>query len=114
MLLSHRDLLSNAIIILMAKSKIKKSTRKTEPTEGDGTYLFKIVMYMIIGAQWVRLVDPVLTKQIPIPVGFIIGLLFASHDHFKIDRKIEYAVLAIGMFVGFWVQTGAYITILKT
>lgn len=95
----------------MAKAKTKKKTPKQE---SDGLYLFKIVMYLIFGAQWIRLVDPALTKQIPIPIGFIIGLWFAAHDHFQIDRKIEYAVLAIGMFVGFWIQTGAYITILKT
>lgn len=96
----------------MAKAKTKKKAASKQ--ESDGLYLFKIVMYLIFGAQWIRLVDPALTKQIPIPIGFLIGLWFASHDHFQIDRKVEYAVLAIGMFVGFWIQTGAYITILKT
>lgn len=90
----------------MAKKK------KIQTRESDGAYLFKIVMYLIIGSQWVRLVDPELTRQIPLPIGFIIGLIFASHDHFKIDRKIEYAVLTIGMFVGFWIQSGVYITVL--
>lgn len=89
----------------MAKKK------KIQTSESDGAYIFKIVMYLIIGSQWIRLVDPELTRQIPLPIGFIIGLIFASHDHFKIDRKIEYAVLTIGMFVGFWIQSGVYITL---
>jgi hypothetical protein len=37
--------------------------------------------------------------------------LFAVHDHFQIDRKIEYTVLLVAMFVGFWTQIGVYITI---
>ncbi len=92
----------------MAKKK------KVQTKESDGAYLFKIVMYLIIGSQWIRIVDPTFAKQFPIPVGFIIGLIFASHDHFQIDRKIEYAMLAVGMLVGFWIQTGVYITILPT
>lgn len=65
---------------------------------------------MIVGAQWIRFVNPAGTTQIPIPVGLIIGVLFASHDHFQMDRKIEYALLLIAMFVGFWTQIGVYIT----
>ena len=72
----------------------------------DTAYLLKIVLYLIIGSQWLKIV----TKggaNIPIPIGAIIGVIFASHDHFRIDRKIEYAVLLIAMFIGFWVPLGA-------
>ena len=94
--------------------KVKKKTRtQARLAEPDSAFLLKIVLYMIIGSQWVRLVNPEYTSQIPIPLGFIIGVLFATHEHFKIDRKIEYAVLLVAMFVGFWVQTGLYVTILK-
>jgi hypothetical protein len=89
-----------------------KKTKKAR-TESEGAYFFKIVLYLILGAQWVRLVNPEMSQQIPIPVGFMIGILFAAHDHFKIDRKIEYAMLTVGMFVGFWVQSGIYVQILK-
>ncbi len=97
----------------MATKKQKKKSSKKSQAETDTAYFFKIVMYLIIGSMWVRFVDPGLTKQIPVPVGFIIGMFFAAHDHFKIDRKIEYAMLTVGMFVGFWLQTGIYIGILK-
>jgi hypothetical protein len=76
----------------------------------DSVYLLKLVLYLIIGAQWLRLENTSGSTQIPIPVGLIIGALFAMHDHFQIDRKIEYAVLLIAMFVGFWTQVGVYMT----
>ncbi len=81
---------------------------KKQKKELDGTYLLKLVLYMVLGSQWVKIV----TKsgvQIPIPVGAIVGILFAAHDHFQIDRKIEYAVLLISMFIGFWIPLGAVI-----
>ncbi len=82
----------------MAKNKTK--TKK----ETDGVYLLKLVLYLILGAQWIRITKS--GTQIPIPYGFIVGLLFAAHDHFQIDRKIEYALLLTAMFVGFWLPVG--------
>lgn len=90
-----------------AKTKRKSTTRET-----DSTYLLKLVLYLIFGSQWVFLVDGGLTRQIPLPIGFVVGLLFAMHDHFQIDRKIEYAVLLVAMFIGFWANAGIYVTLL--
>jgi len=87
----------------MAKSK------RRDGTELDSVYVLKLVMYMIIGTLWLR-IGRADGSDIPIPVGFVIGLLFAVHDHFKIDRKIEYAVLLVAMLVGFWSQIGLLIT----
>lgn len=95
----------------MAKAKTKRKATR-QPKELDGVYILKIVLYLIIGAQWVRLSDVALTKQIPLPVGLIVGSLFAMHDHFQIDRKIEYSILLIACFVGFWSQTGLLVNIL--
>lgn len=91
----------------MAKSKQKQA--KTSE-ESDSTYLLKLVLYLIIGSQWVRITDNA-TNQIPIPVGLIIGLLFAWHEHFQIDRKIEYALLLVAMFIGFWLPMGINIVV---
>ncbi len=91
----------------------KSKQRKKVQIEPDSAFLLKIVMYLIVGAQWIRIVNPSLTKEIPIPAGLIIGLLFAMHDHFRLDRKIEYAILLMAMLIGFWSQTGIYITALK-
>jgi hypothetical protein len=87
----------------------KRKRATTASTELDGVYVLKLVLYLIVGAQWVRLENNTGATQIPIPVGLLIGTLFAAHDHFKIDRKIEFAVLLVAMFVGFWSQVGVYI-----
>jgi hypothetical protein len=96
----------------MAKTNKKSPRRKQSSgeTELDSVYLLKLILYLIIGAQWIRFVNMAGTSQVPIPIGLIIGFLFAAHDHFRIDRKIEFAILLIAMFVGFWSQVGIYIT----
>lgn len=84
--------------------------KKRNKTETDSAYFLKLVLYVIVGSLWIKI-----TKgdgmQIPIPVGFIVGLIFTTHEHFKIDRKIEYAVLLIAMLIGFWAPIGLYINL---
>jgi hypothetical protein len=100
-----------ALIVLMAKRKTITKKTKTQSKQLDSVYLLKLVLYLILGSQWLRFVDSADSWQAPIPVGLIIGILFAMHDHFQIDRKIEYAMLLLAMFVGFWAQIGVYVTI---
>jgi hypothetical protein len=90
-----------------AKTKIRKATKTSK--EIDSTYFLKLVMYLIIGSFWVRIDRN--GSVIPIPVGLIIGLVFASHEHFQLDRKIEYAVLLMAMFVGLWLPLGLTIAL---
>lgn len=89
----------------MAKTK-KKTAKQTN--ELDSVYVLKLVMYLILGTLWLRVGHP--ENTIPLPVGLAIGIAFAMHDHFKIDRKIEYAVLLVAMLVGFWSQIGLILT----
>jgi hypothetical protein len=95
----------------MATSKQKAVTRtkaraSRQPQELDSVYFLKLVLYIIIGAQWLKLTNAAGTWQIPIPLGLFIGIIFARHDHFQLDRKIEYAVLLVAMLIGFWAQIG--------
>ena len=90
----------------MAKKKNKPATKKS----GDDAYLLKLVMYLIIASQWLRITKGV-DWQLPLAYGAIIALLFARHEHFKTDRKIEYAVIIVAMFVGFWVPVGLSILV---
>jgi hypothetical protein len=86
-----------------------KKTKKIKKTqELDSAYLLKLVLYVIVGAQWIRFTQPS-GSQIPIPIGLFIGIIFASHDHFQIDRKIEYAVIIVAALIGFWAEVGIYI-----
>lgn len=92
---------------MATKQKIAKS--RTTRSSLDSVYLLKIVLYLIIGTFWVHLQSPSGSIQIPLPVGATLGVLFAAHDHFRIDRKVEYAVLLIALLVGFWTQAGVYV-----
>lgn len=83
---------------------------KKTKTSSDSAYFLKLIVFVILGSLWVKATDGQ-SWQIPIPVGFIIGLLLASHEHFRIDRKIEYAVLLISMFVGFWLPIGLFVAV---
>ncbi len=97
--------------MLMSKSKSKRNQKDLRGL--DGIYILKIVMYLVVGSQWVRFVDGGQTIQIPFPIGLILGGFFAMHEHFRIDRKIEFAILIIASFIGFWTQNGFIIQILK-
>lgn len=90
-----------------------KKSRKKLDIAADGTFFLKLTLFLIVGAQWLRLTDYELTKQVPLPLGLIIGMAFAWHEHFQIDRRIEYAVLLVATFIGYWTHTGIYMPLLK-
>lgn len=95
--------------LLMAKKQtkpvlVRKRTSKVvhrQPTETDSAFFLKLVMYFIFGTFWIHIGSS--EWVVPIPLGFMVGMLFATHDHFKIDRKIEYAVLVVAMFITYFV-----------
>jgi len=94
------------------RSNVKKSDSKRKPVtkEADSTYFLKLVVFLILGSQWIY-IENYPDWQIPIPVGLILGLVFATHEHFQVDRKIEYAVLLIASFIAFWLPIGLYIQV---
>jgi hypothetical protein len=85
----------------MAKTKNTKQ-------ELDGVYLLKLLLYVLLGSMWLKITTGN-NLHIPIPIGLIIGLVFAVHEHFQIDRKIEFAVLLIAMLFGYFAPYGLYI-----
>jgi heme O synthase-like polyprenyltransferase len=87
-----------------AKSRGKKVAQRKET---DSAFLLKLVLYVIVGSIWIKVTTD--DMQYPIPIGFMVGLFFAFHDHFKIDRKIEFALLLVAMLIGFWTPVGIYI-----
>lgn len=89
----------------MAKTK---NTKKKAGQELEAVYLLKLVLYLILGSLWVKVSNGE-NIEIGLPVGFAIGLLFTTHEHFRIDRKIEYAVLLVAMLVGYFAPYGLYI-----
>jgi len=93
----------------MKRSKsIKKSTKKLQSKqqeEPESTFFLKMTVFLILGSQWLYL-ESGLDWRLPIPLGLLVGLVFAHHDHFKIDRKIEYVVLLFAAFISFWLPLG--------
>lgn len=83
---------------------------KKKQTETDNAYFLKLVLYLIVGSQWLR-IESLPDWSLPIPVGLSVGLMYASHDHFKVDRKIEYAILLIATFVSFWLPLGLVVNV---
>ena len=94
---------------------VKKQTSKSKrvpakvvapKSESDSTFLFKIVLYVIFGALWLKFAIPLHVGPWTIgafPLGLILGLVFASHENFQIDRKIEYAILVMMTVLTFFV-----------
>jgi len=105
----------------MPKQTTKKST-KTKATavskrrasvasdRYDGVFALKLALYLVLGTMWIKITDGQVVT-VPLPIGLIFGMLFTAHEHFRIDRKIEYAVLMIAALVGFFAPFGLYITL---
>lgn len=94
---------------MAAKKKTSKTKRIPKSQPNDGAYLLKLVLYTIVGTQWLWFQTQ--TSSIPVPVGLLIGLVFAMHEHFRVDRKIEFAVLLAAMLAGFVAKVGLVINI---
>ena len=95
----------------MAK-KTKKPRINPNNVEKDSTYFLKIVLYVILGSFWLKF-DPALQvgdfTVHGVPLGLLIGIIFASHDHFAVDRRIEYAILLLITIFTFYIPAGIVI-----
>jgi hypothetical protein len=69
--------------------------KRPKRKEADAVYILKIVLYFILGTIWIKHDGKAI-----FPIGFAVGVLFASQDHFRIDRKIEYALLLLAAVLG--------------
>jgi len=86
-------------------------TKKSQTDELDGVYVLKLVLYVLLGSLWLKIHRADLVTGVPIPVGLIVGLLFAAHEHFRIDRKVEYAVLVLAALIGLIVPYGLFVSL---
>ena len=76
---------------------MSKTTKKSVATESDNAYFLKILIYFTLGMLWVKY-----DGYMVLPIGLILGIIIAQHDHFSIDRKIEYAILIVATMLGLW------------
>ena len=86
----------------------KPTKRKATQNESDSVYFLKLVLYFLLGCLWVQVGGE---DGFAMPVGLVIGVLFASHDHFQIDRKIEIAVLLIATVLSFIAPIGFVLSV---
>lgn len=87
----------------------KQTKKKNHKNLADNRYLLKLVIALILGYIWVRVsIGGII---IPIPIGLIVGLLLISKNKLKTDKKIVTAVLLVSMLIGYWAQTGLYISL---
>ena len=91
-----------------SKQRAAKANIASKGQSFDGVYLFKMVFYLLLGSMWLKISNGA-DASVPIPIGLLVGLLFTTHEHFQIDRKIEYAVLVVAMLFGFFASYGLYI-----
>lgn len=87
-----------------------KKNRKSLIKDSDEEFFLKLVMFLVFGCLWLR-VERFPEWQLPIPFGLLLGLWFASRDHFAINRKIEYAVLLLACLFGFWLPIGVRVSL---
>ncbi len=83
--------------------KANKNNSNSKVVEKDTVYVLKLVLFFILGCMWLRLGG---ANGTPIPVGLVFGILFASHDHFQIDKKIEFAILLVAAILSFVAPIG--------
>jgi len=69
--------------------------KKALRVEPDSIYFLKLLLYFTVGSIWLKV-----NGRTVFPVGLVLGVIFSSHDHFRIDRKIEYAVLLVAALLG--------------
>lgn len=79
--------------------------KQNSSSEADSTYFLKLVLFFLLGAMWLNLPQP----EMPLPIGLALGVIFARHDHFQIDRKIEYAILLISAVVSLVAPIGVVV-----
>lgn len=83
--------------------------KKQTPVERDSTYFLKLVLYIVVASFWLKFPTPIQIGDFQLhgfPLGLFIGLLFAAHDHFQMDRKIEFATLIVVTILTFYVPAG--------
>ena len=92
----------------MSKTKAKK---KSDSNESDGLFVVKLILLIFLGSIWLRIGVNGTEWGIPLPIGFIIGLILVQYEHFQIDRKIEYAALVGSVLISFFLPFGMVLSL---
>jgi hypothetical protein len=91
------------------KKQSKSKRKKPVVAEADSAFFLKLVLYVLLGATWIKFSIPLNLGVFQLngaPIGMLFGIVLASHDHFAIDRKIEYALLVMMMIITYFLPAG--------
>lgn len=88
---------------MAAHKKTPVKRKKSEPVERDSVYMLKLILFFILGCLWLQIGGE---NGVPVPVGLLFGIFLAMHEHFQIDRKIEYAILLVAAILSFIAPIG--------
>lgn len=91
------------------RPKSQRITRRQD-SNSDSVFFFKLLLYVLLGSLWLKFTSHN-SLHIPLPIGVAAGLFFTSHEHFRIDRKIEYAVLLVAMLIGYFIPFGLFVNL---
>jgi dipeptide/tripeptide permease len=86
------------------RKSMGQAVKNKQSQELDSVYFLKMVFFLVLGSLWVRISSA--NSEIPLPLGLAIGVILASREQLQIDRKIEYAILIMAMFLGYWLPIG--------
>jgi hypothetical protein len=86
----------------------KTNRAKERIPEPDSIFLLKIILYFILGCLWLQIGND---EGLVLPVGFALGVAFAMHDHFAIDRKLEFVILLLAVIISFIAPVGFVLTV---
>lgn len=86
-----------------------KRKRIQRPSDVDGLFLLKLLLYVLVGSMWLKFVSGG-SVTFGLPIGFIAGLFFVRYERFRIDRKMEYVALLVTMLVGYFAPYGFYLS----
>jgi ABC-type phosphate transport system permease subunit len=88
---------------------VKRKRVIKRPSDVDGLFLLKLLLYVLIGSMWLKFVSGG-SVTFGLPIGFIAGLFFVRYERFRIDRKMEYVALLVAMLVGYFAPYGFYLS----
>ena len=88
-------------------TKRKTTNKHKNKSQSTSVYFLKIILFFIIGTIWIRPQEGTILMLPGIPIGLMVGVMFAAHDHFQIDRKIELAILLGASILSFVAPIGA-------
>jgi hypothetical protein len=98
-----------------SKNRAVAATRRgyEKVFESDGTYLLKLVTFVLLGTLWISFKVPISWLGLPIagvPVGMLVGLLLVNRfEKHQEDRKIWYAILIIVTLISYFARAGTFI-----